>query len=471
MVLQLAASEVPPDNAQLRGFVWLFDFRFAPGHAGLEVRCSVPTPSSGLAWEGRNMVFSVVRHVDFTSPHCAPNFVRLHPMIRWVSIAWFLLPGFSVALAQAPVPQTEPSPAATAAKAKFEQLSNQWADLYVQLQKKSQAKGTDGEVEQLTEQIEGMVDKIVAAGLDAHRAGLTNDPTVNSTLIEIAGFHVTGDSGGDGGDQYEKALPVIKSMLEAGLGKASPRLWLWGGVSAFNLNEFDLAEKYFAQARANGLLGDRPPGQGQGDPLNRVWQLGKTQSQALPATRQAWQKEKRIRAQEAAADDLPRVKFHTTRGDITIELFENEAPIAVANFLSLVKSGYYDGVVFHRVLPAFMAQGGDPTGTGSGGPGYSIRCECQAPDTRKHFRGSMSMAHAGRDTGGSQFFLTFVPTSYLDGRHTVFGRVIDGMDAASALKRRNPQSPGPKPKPDTIIKAHVVRDRGHEYQFEKLPGK
>ena len=260
-------------------------------------------------------------------------------------------------------------------------------------------------------------------------------------------------------------------MLDAGLGDASKELWLWGGVSAFSLNDFSLAQRYFSAAEKANLLARNPPGKGKGDPLNRVWQLGKTQSEALSSTRRAWQKEQSIRVQEAQADDLPRVKFHTTRGDITIELFENEAPIAVASFINLVKQGFYDGIVFHRVLPAFMAQGGDPTGTGSGGPGYSIRCECHGPNIRKHFRGSLSMAHAGRDTGGSQFFLTFVPTSYLDGRHTVFGRVIEGMENASALKRRNPQAQGPKPEPDRIIKAHVLRDRGHEYPFEKLPGK
>ncbi len=382
-----------------------------------------------------------------------------------------------------------PSPAAAAAKQSFEQLQKQWMDMYVQLQKKSQEKAAghhhgpghkhgsdhkedakiDHEIDALTDQIEGMVDKMVKVGLDAHRAGLTNDMGINSTLISIAGFYVTGDPQGDGGDQYEKALPLIKSMLDAGLGNASKEIWLWGGVSAFNLNDFALAQKYFGQARQAGLLGSNPPGKGQGDPLNRVWQLAKSQSEALPATQQAWQTEKRLRAQEATADNLPRVKFHTTRGDITIELFENEAPQAVANFINLVKSGFYDGVVFHRVLPAFMAQGGDPKGTGSGGPGYNIRCECYGSNYRKHFRGSMSMAHAGRNTGGSQFFLTFVPTSYLDGKHTVFGRVVEGMDAASALKRRNPNAQGPKPAPDKIVKAHVLRDRGHEYKFEKLP--
>ena len=323
--------------------------------------------------------------------------------------------------------------------------------MYTDLAKKINEKKVGGqsnshrEITDLTAKIEGMVDTMVEAGLEVHKAGLKDDSMVNSTLIAIAGFYVTGDSNGDGGDQYEKALPLIKSMLAAGLGQTSKELWLWGGLSAYNLNNFELALDYFSEAEKVGYMGQRPPGS-RGDPINRVWTLAMKQREDLPQTRSAWEAEKAIRAREATADDLPRVVFHTTRGDITIELFENEAPIAVANFISLVKSGFYDGVVFHRVLPAFMAQGGDPQGTGSGGPGYNIRCECHQPNFRKHFRGSMSMAHAGRDTGGSQFFLTFVATSYLDGKHTVFGRVIEGMDAAAALKRINPQEPGPKPR-------------------------
>lgn len=401
-------------------------------------------------------------------------------MFRWVLI-FLLLVSIQLpqAAAQAPVAAQAVSPAAAAAKQTFENLQKQWMDLYVQLQTKTPEKGSskrghgkiDPQVDELTKQIEGMVDKIVNAGLAAHQAGLTNEPNINSTLISIAGFYVAGDAKGDGGDQYEKALPLIKSMLDVGLGNTAKELWLWGGVSAFNLNNYALAQHYFSQARKAGMLGMNSPGKGQGDPLNRVWQLAKTQSEALPATQQAWQKEQQLRAQEATADNLPRVKFHTTRGDITIELFENEAPQAVANFISLVKAGYYDGLTFHRVLPAFMAQGGDNQ---RGGPGYNIRCECYQPGYRKHFRGSLSMAKPSnppRDSAGSQFFLTFVPTSYLDGKHTVFGRVIEGMDAASALKRRNPNGRGPKPAPDKIVKAHVIRDRGHAYEFEKLPGR
>jgi len=385
-----------------------------------------------------------------------------------------LFSGLLLLVVAAPAARAK-DPNASAAKQTFDQLQQQWAKLVGEIRERKKAAGgsgssasSDPEIAKLRHQADDLVNQLVQAGLDVYRADPQGYPQVNSTLLAVARFYVVGDAQGDGGDQYEKALALIRPLLEAGAGQKMKQLWLWGGVSAYAVNEFDLAEKYLDKARQAGLIGDSPPGRGPNDPRNRVWQLAKSASESLPQLRAAWEKEKQIRAAEAKADDLPRVKLTTTRGEIVIELFENEAPQAVANFLSLVKKGFYDGVVFHRVLPGFMAQGGDPTGTGSGGPGYSIRCECYQPNARQHFRGSLSMAHAGRDTGGSQFFLTFVPTSFLDGRHTVFGRVIQGMDVAASLKRRDPQSRQPAV-PDKIIKAEVIRDRGHAYKFEKLP--
>ncbi len=183
-----------------------------------------------------------------------------------------------------------------------------------------------------------------------------------------------------------------------------------------------------------------------------------------------WAREKKLREAETKADDLPRVKFATSKGDIVIELFENEAPNTVANMISLVEKKFYDGTPFHRVLPHFMAQGGDPTGTGSGGPGHRIKCECFSKDARMHYRGTLSMAHAGRDTGGSQFFLTFQPTSHLNGKHTVFGRIIEGIDVLSRLERIDPSAPAGQT-PDKIVTATVIRKRDHEYKPETLPGK
>jgi cyclophilin family peptidyl-prolyl cis-trans isomerase len=175
-----------------------------------------------------------------------------------------------------------------------------------------------------------------------------------------------------------------------------------------------------------------------------------------------------FRASDAKSGDLPRVKLETSKGDIVIELFEDQAPNTVANFIDLVGKKYYDGLVFHRVLEGFMAQGGDPTGTGGGGPGYTIPCECYQANHRHHFFGTLSMAHAGRDTGGSQFFLTFGPTSHLDGKHTAFGRVIEGGEVLAKLQRIDPDQPAGA-KPDKIVKATIVRKRDHEYKPKTLP--
>ncbi|MCQ6558091.1 peptidylprolyl isomerase [Paenibacillus mendelii] len=117
--------------------------------------------------------------------------------------------------------------------------------------------------------------------------------------------------------------------------------------------------------------------------------------------------------------------------DVTIELFDQDAPNTVANFEKLANEGFYNGLTFHRVIPGFVAQGGCPSGTGTGGPGYTINCEI---NPNKHERGSLAMAHAGRNTGGSQFYICYQPQPHLDGGHTVFGKVTKGMEHIDAVK-------------------------------------
>jgi cyclophilin family peptidyl-prolyl cis-trans isomerase len=124
--------------------------------------------------------------------------------------------------------------------------------------------------------------------------------------------------------------------------------------------------------------------------------------------------------------------IETTLGKIAVELFPREAPDTVANFVKLVEKGFYDGVVFHRVIPGFMIQTGDPTGTGRGGPGWTILDEF-SPKLRHDRAGILSMANAGPDTGGSQFFITHGPTPHLDNRHAVFGVVIEGLDVVNKI--------------------------------------
>lgn len=235
--------------------------------------------------------------------------------------------------------------------------------------------------------------------------------------------------------------------------KADEEILLTGATAAMITSEIELAEKFLKAAEVAGVDESKVAGL----------------QKAIERERLKVEAEMAIRATEKEVDDLPQVKIETTKGTIIVELFENEAPNTVANFVSLVESHFYDGTPFHRVIPGFMAQGGDPTGTGTSGPGYTIACECDVPDARKHFLGSLSMAHAGKDTGGSQFFLTFAPTEHLDGRHTVFGRVIEGFEILPKITRtEGPQAGSSR---DKILKAEIIRKRDHEYKPKTTPKK
>ena len=226
-----------------------------------------------------------------------------------------------------------------------------------------------------------------------------------------------------------------------------------GANAAFAIHQFTDAESWMDQAATAGTL-----------------DLSKEHLSYIKEIPALWQQELTRREAEAAADDLPHVKLQTTQGDIVLELFENEAPATVGNFVNLVEKQFYDGLPFHRVLPGFMAQTGCPRGDGTGGPGYNIYCECFQENHRKHFRGSLSMAkQSPPNTGGSQFFLTFQPTPHLNGKHTVFGRVIDGLDVLAKIQRKNPNEPSQASViPDRIVKATVLRKRDHAYVPEKV---
>ena len=130
--------------------------------------------------------------------------------------------------------------------------------------------------------------------------------------------------------------------------------------------------------------------------------------------------------------------FKTERGDFVVELYADRAPRTVENFVNLARAGFYDGTTFHRVINGFMAQGGDPTGTGTGGPGYQFGDEFH-PSLRHDGAGVLSMANAGPGTNGSQFFITYGPTPHLDDRHSVFGKVTSGMDVVQSIRERDPQ--------------------------------
>jgi cyclophilin family peptidyl-prolyl cis-trans isomerase len=296
--------------------------------------------------------------------------------------------------------------------------------------------------EELVDQTSALLPKLKAAALAAYEAAPNQDAEVTRTLIGIVAYDFRRDD-------YEAALELARKLEAAECDEGV--LYALAGQAAFNSDDFDSAEKWLTRADKAGKLDAE----------------GKDTLALLPEEKEKWAAERAIRKQEAEADDLPRVKIETTKGTILIELYENEAPQTVGNFINLVEKKFYDGVTFHRVLAGFMAQGGDPTGNGSGGPGYKIYCECDEPDARQHFRGTLSMAHSGPDTGGSQFFLTFRPTTHLDGKHTVFGRVIEGIDVLAKLQRRDPSRANP-PQPDKIVKAEIVRKRDHKYEPTKV---
>jgi len=357
-------------------------------------------------------------------------------------------------------PTTAPAPGAVApaapnskgpAAAEYDRLLEEWKTILKDLRKlklqfQSSALAEQAKAQEawtaLVEKGNQTVAALEAAGLKAYIEAPNEDPQLTRFLVKLADDAIQRDDY-DGAKRITDVLIAYQCPDKQILDSAA--------IAACVLNDYDQAEKYFKLAKDASVLSAD----------------GKELETMAKEYKELWAKEQAIREAEAKADDLPRVKLTTTKGVIVLELFENEAPDTVGNFVSLVEEGKYDGLTFHRVLKHFMAQGGDPKGDGSGGPGYHIYCECYKPDYRRHFQGSLSMAHAGRDTGGSQFFLTFRQTPHLNGKHTCFGRVIEGIDVLSKLQRRDPQAATP-PAPDSIVKAEVIRKRDHAYQPKKV---
>ncbi len=306
----------------------------------------------------------------------------------------------------------------------------------------------------LVEEAQRQQKALVPLGISAYDSVKGDDPELRAFLCSMLHWSVVSR------EDYETAYQIAKSIFNYPLPENGDLLYAYAAFAAFCTMNLDDAVAWRDVAKEKDVLSTADP--------ERRMNLSANLFDVLPNYQKSWPIEQEIRAEEEKADNLPRVLLHTTKGDITLELFLNQAPIAVNNFLTLVKSGFYTDVPFHRVLPYFMAQGGDPTGTGAGGPGYSIRDEQTRKDARGHFRGSLSMANAGPNTGGSQFFITFTPTAFLNDRHTVFGRVIDGLDVLSDIQRIDPEKESDVA-PDKILEAKILR--GEPAEFEKLPGR
>lgn len=361
----------------------------------------------------------------------------------------------------------------------FQSIFQEWKDLLEQLRRLVEEYSISEPARraeiiplyrQTLQKSEALLPRLVQSAETAYRQSPQPDPQIQDFLLAYFYERVAQDD-------YEIAYRIGALLLKRG--HPDRRLTNMTAYAAFCVNQYDEAWQLFQKAKAEGQF--QPLG--QKDVLNAAVEEFLRDPEPF---RQAWQRECKLREADAKAD-LPRVRLRTNRGDIVVELFEDQAPNTVANFISLVERGFYNGLSFHRVIDGFMAQGGCPRGDGSGGPGYTIACECYQPNRRQHFRGVLSMAHRGRDTGGSQFFITFVPTPHLDSRidpktgqpeldpqtgqplvgHTVFGRVIEGIEVLAKIQRRSPSNPE-SPPADKILKAVVLRKRNHDYVPKKI---
>jgi cyclophilin family peptidyl-prolyl cis-trans isomerase len=353
-------------------------------------------------------------------------------------------------------------PAADDASAEYHQLYGQWKDAVAdvgRLQAKlavstsSELEATRKQFADVTAKAAELTGKLEAAAEKAYLADNKNRE-LGDLLLSMAISNLRRDN-------YEEAQRLAKLLVDHKYPTNDPLRIL--ATTDFVLMNLDEAGKILASLASNG----------SSDPEDQRALAGIQEYKPL------WDREQKLRAAEAKADNLPRVKLHTSQGDVVVELFENEAPNTVANFISLVDSGFYNGTLFHRVLQRFMAQGGDPLSKdpmknqgkiGTGDAGYKIPDEFNQPNHRNHFRGSLSMAHsAGANSASSQFFIMFAPSEQLDGKYTVFGRVLDGMDVVSKLTRIDPDHPAGAT-PDKIISAEVIRKPIHPREVKKIGG-
>lgn len=254
-------------------------------------------------------------------------------------------------------------------------------------------------------------------------------------------------------DRYEHNWELAQYLIDVGFEDSKREIYSLIGRNALVQNDFENAKKFYEKAVISQVFPEAEQKVGI----------------VLPAAVTKWPIEEAARKKDAEKGDLPRVQFETSKGSFVIELFEDEAPNTVGNFIHLVEKGFYNDLLFHRVEKHLVVQTGCPNADGTGGPGYSIQGENGLPNSRNHFRGSVGMALSGDDaaSGGSQFYIGLVPLNFLDGRFTVFGRIIEGMDTIEHLNRVNLSEKSEEGErklvPDHILSAKVLRKRNHDY--------
>jgi cyclophilin family peptidyl-prolyl cis-trans isomerase len=248
----------------------------------------------------------------------------------------------------------------------------------------------------------------------------------------------------------QRAQELVQLLLDKGVNQ--PRLYFFGYLASFAQEKFDMAEEFlsqYEQAAKSKETGIR---------------------EGLQKIRENWDREAEFRTAEAQRDDLPRVRLTTDAGVIEVELFEDQMPNTVANFVSLVDQGFYDGSTFFQVIPGQIARTGCPEQNGKGNPGYFISPEL--PSARRNFfAGTLGMYQDSNGRIGSQFFVTYSPAPTLEANYTSFGRIISGMEVVYRFKMAelNPDRPMTTDIFSKIVKAEVIRKRDHDYKPQKVP--
>lgn len=340
------------------------------------------------------------------------------------------------------------------ARADFEDVFREWtrmlADLH-ELEVAFHAAATAGAREKLfKEHFEtlsrgySLEDELLSAAMRAYSMHPRENEDLKEFLIQIALMLVQAES-------YEDGLKVSQMLLDSDVEELV--VYQNAADAAFACSKFDVAEQCL-----------RIIDQRKGNATENSQRLA-----LMDVYKKQWKREQELRETERLANDLPRVLLVTTRGEIELELFENEAPNTVANFIKLVEDGFYEGLAFHEVKAGVGAFSGCPLGDGTSSPGHFIRHEFDNPDSRLHFRGSLSTISEGPFANGSQFCITFAPTPEREGLSTVFGRVVRGMEVLARLQRRGGDSPSSSTPPDQIVTAQVLRKRGHPYKPDRIP--
>lgn len=312
-------------------------------------------------------------------------------------------------------------------------------------------------IDELKAQTEALTAQLDQAAIDSFQAAPAENPDAVKHVFQL----IVNKLDGKGTKQFFDpvgALELIDGMIKADINAAPV---LYQGFRASNaIQDYDRAKMFLKKIEKEGEKLE-----------DKVWD-------DLDDLKSKWQQEVSLRNQETGANDLPQVKFVTTAGEFTIELFENQAPETVANFISLVENRFYDGLIFHVVQPGRFAQTGCPLGNGKGNPGYRIANETDRPVKRNFFAGTLGMVHKGADSAGSQFFIAYQTNLDYNKDFVAFGRIIEGLDSVYSLRpadRSEDDSIDKRSRvpitgePSQVISATVIRKRAHDYQPVKLP--